>query len=176
MKVGEHVWHLGCFSCQLCSHRFYSNQQPKIHFEHFYHFNSFCDNSQTATRSITMLSKTKLNAAKSNMTKSPQVLRWGKFPARASGPLSSVSSKVLKQNFHVMQSFPQTKFLCHAKCSSNEIFMSRKLFLKRNFRVMQSIVGTKFPCDARRDTTYNKLFQFIPATPSSRLKFHNKCV
>ena len=84
------------------------------------------------------------------MTKSPQILRWGNVPAQASGPLSSVPSKVfLKQNFHVMKSFPQTKFHRHTKCSSNEIFMSRKLFLKRNFHVMQSIVGTKFPCDAK---------------------------
>ena len=35
MKVGEHVWHLGCFSCQLCTHRFSTkdinqHQQQKI--------------------------------------------------------------------------------------------------------------------------------------------------
>ena len=31
MKVGEHVWHLGCFSCQLCSHRFsHINQSQKM--------------------------------------------------------------------------------------------------------------------------------------------------
>ena len=71
------------------------------------------------------------------MTKSPQVLRWGNFPARASGPLSSVPPKVfLKQNFHVMQSFPQTKFHCHAKCSSNAN------------HVTQIIPQTKFPCHA----------------------------
>ena len=95
---------------------------------------------------------------------------------------------------------------CHANYPSNEISMSCKLccsmsckeFLKRNFHAKQSFRNeismsckvflilnseSKAPdsnvwqnLQKRRDTTHHKRFQFIPATSSPWLQFHNKCV
>ena len=96
-----------------------------------------------------------------------------------------------KRNFYVMQTMLERNFHVMQLCCS----MSCKEFLKRNFDAKQSFRNeismsckvflilnseSKAPdsnvwqnLQKRRDTTRNKLFQFIPATPSSRLKFHN---
>ena len=79
--------------------------------------------------------KNKTERSKSNKVKSPQVLRWGNVPARTSGSLSSVPSKeFLKQNFHVMHSFPQTEFLCSARGAKTQNFPGSSFLRAKTFR------------------------------------------